>query len=245
MGNEKNIEQKLTIFFATIALFAIVINVVLIKGVSWRNILDSTKDISELFIVVIVFLVAKRIAESISYSDFKSIFERYLGDWVNQNRYLIDEVKRKEGKEGKEFYYMLTKKHHNNIATEEKLANEFDVNEGTVFHKGVFLYTDYRETEEITFGLNKSFFISGRGGDFPAPFQSLDEIAQVINKRLEEQFNKRFEYQDSSDAKLSIRVTDSGKRLHVSLKEMANTKENAKALIDMIEYVKTIIIAIA
>jgi len=50
---------------------------------------------------------------------------------------------------------------------------------------------------------------------------------------------------------ISIKMTrnyqykDKGKRLHISIKKIANTKDNAKIAIDMLEYIKTLIIALA
>ena len=181
----------------------------------------------------------------LDYSGFKREFEKYLKEWIGQNRYLIDEIKRKAGKENKEFYYMLTKRHHNNVVLQEKIAHDFTINEASTWHKGVFLYTDYKNLAEIIIGLNRSFFIAKRGGEFPKPFKDLQEIAEKFKKRIQGQFNERFEYKDKSTNEIPIEITDKGTRLHISIKEIANTKDNAKIAIDMIEYIKTLIIALA
>jgi hypothetical protein len=110
---------------------------------------------------------------------------------------------------------------------------------------GTILYTDFKETQEITIGLNKSFFISKRGGELPKPFKEVKDIANEFKKRITEHFEGKFEYINKSDIEIPIEITDKGKRLHISIKKIANTKDNAKIAIDMIEYVKTLIIALA
>ena len=137
------------------------------------------------------------------------------------------------------------KPHHNNVVLQKKIANDFTINEGSIYHKGVFLYTDYKETEEIVFGLNRSFFIAKRGGEFPKPFKELKDIANEFKKRITEHFEGKFEYVKKSDIGIPIGINKEGTRLNVSIKEIANTKDNAKIAIDMIEYVKTLIIALA
>ena len=241
---DENLEKYLTAIFGIIGTLAIIANL-FIKGWTYENILDALKDLAGLLVTIVVFLISVKTMRRLSYSNFKSAFEEYLQEWVSQNRYLIDEVKRKEGKENKEFYYMLTKQHHNNVVLEEKIANDFPIKEGTIYHKGVFLYTDYKEAEEIIIGLNKSFFVSKRGEELPKPFEDLMDIANKFKDRIIEHFEDKFDYIDKSDVGIPIKITDNGKRIHISLKKIANTKENAKTAIDMIEYVKTLIIALA
>lgn len=241
---DENLEKILTAIFGLIGSLAIIINL-FIRGWTSENIFDSLKDLAGLLVTIIVFLVAMKAVKRLNYSNFKQAFEQYLQEWVNQNRFLIDEVKRKDGKDNKEFYYMLTKAHHNNLILQEKLATDFNVNDGTIYHKGVFLYTDYKETEEITIGLNKSFFLAGRGGEFPAPFSKLEDIAEMFKKRITENFMNSFEYMDSKDRGIPIIIAENGTRLKISIKKISNTKQNAKSAIDMIEYIKTLIIALA
>lgn len=241
---DDKLEKYLTAIFGIIGTIAIIANL-FIKGWTSENILDGLKDLAGLLVTIIVFIIAMKTMKKLSYSNFKSAFEEYLKVWVSQNRYLIDEAKRKEGKENKEFYFMLTKSHHKNVVLQEKVAADFLKNEGTVYHKGVFLYTDYRETEEITIGLNKSFFTSKRGEELPKPFTKILDIANQFKDRITEHFEGEFEYINKSDIGIPITITDNGKRLHISIKKIANTKENAKIAIDMIEYIKTLIIALA
>lgn len=241
---DDNLEKYLTAIFGVIGTLAIIGNL-FIKGWSNENILDGLKDLAGLLVTIIVFIIAMKTMRRLSYSNFKSAFEEYLQEWINQNRYLIDEVKRKEGKDNKEFYFMLAKAHHNNVVLQDKIANDFSINEGSVYHKGVFLYTDYKETEEITIGLNKSFFIAKRGEELPKPFNEILDIANEFKNRITEHFEDKFEYIDKSNIGIPIKISDNGKRLNISIKKIANTKENAKIAIDMIEYIKTLIIALA
>jgi len=241
---DDNLEKYLTAIFGTIGSLAIIINL-FIKGWSNENIMDGLVDLAGLLVTIVVFLIAMKTVSRLNYSNFKKAFEEYLQEWIDQNRYLIDEVKRKEGKENKEFYYMLTKAHHNNVVLQKKIANDFPINEGSIYHKGVFLYTDYKETEEIVFGLNRSFFIAKRGGDLPKPFNNLKDIANEFRSRIKEHFEGKFEYVNKSDIGIPIDINKEGTRLNVSIKKIANTKDNAKIAIDMIEYVKTLIIALA
>jgi len=241
---DDNLEKYLTAIFGVIGTMAIIGNL-FIKGWSNENILDGLKDLAGLLVTIVVFIIAMKTMKRLSYSNFKSAFEEYLQEWINQNRYLIDEVKRKEGKDNKEFYFMLAKAHHNNVVLQDKIANDFSVNEGSVYHKGVFLYTDYKETEEITIGLNKSFFIAKRGEELPKPFNEIIDIANGFKNRITEHFESKFDYINKSDIGIPIIITDNGNRIHISIKKITNTKENAKIAIDMIEYIKTLIIALA
>lgn len=239
-----NLEKYLTAIFGTIGSLAIIINL-FIKGWSNENILDGLVDLAGLLATIVVFLIAMKTVSRLNYSNFKKAFEEYLRVWVVQNRYLIDEDMKEEGKDNKQFYFMLTKPHHNNFVLQEKKAKDFPRNEGTIYHKGAFLYTDYKDIEEIVIGLNGSFFVSKRGGELPKPFKEVNDIANEFKKRIIEHFEGKFEYINKSDAGIPIEITDNGKRLHVSIKKIANTKDNAKIAIDMIEYVKTLIIALA
>ena len=125
---DDNLEKYLTAIFGIIGTIAIIANL-FIKGWTNENILDGLKDLAGLLVTIVVFIIAMKTMKKLSYSNFKSAFEEYLHEWVSQNRYLIDEVKRKEGKENKEFYFMLTKAHHNNVVLQEKIANDFPKNE--------------------------------------------------------------------------------------------------------------------
>jgi hypothetical protein len=246
MKSPENVEQRLTIIFAVVSILALGINLVAIEGISWSGFLNSIQSLSGLFITVVVFFVASRIASSMGYKDFKKIFEGYLKDWVQQNRYLIDDDKKIEGQEGKEFYFMLTKAHHPNfLKPDAKPARDFERGSGRGWHKGAFIYCDHRKEEVIVFGLNKSFFTKS-GGDLPYGFTDLPQIAELVRHGIKKQFDDMVSFTESTSSReLLIQISPDGKRLSLSLKNLANTQENAKLLIDIVEYVKTAILAIA
>ena len=62
-------------------------------------------------------------------------------------------------------------------------------------------------------------------------------------------FSKNLEFiKESNKNQFSdgdIKITENSKRLVISIKEIEKSKENAKLLIDMLEYIKTMILALA
>ena len=240
--NDDNLEKILTVIFATIGIIAVVTNL-FIKGLTTQNFLDALKDLAGLVVVIAVFLLASKVFKAMTYSDFKGFFEKNLQKWISQNRYLIDEVKRTAGSEGKEFYYMLTKKHHKNIVFQEKPATEYSEKSGASdYNKGVFLYTDTKDKQEIIIGINKSLFLGSEYQD------NLKAVSETFRLRIIE-FSKNFEFLKLSKkiqfSEEDIKISDEGKRLSISLKDIDKSNENAKILIDMLEYIKTMIIALA
>lgn len=239
---DDNLEKILTVVFGVLGTIAIIVNL-FIKGWTTENLLDGLKDISGLVVVIIVFIIASKVFRAMSYSDFKGLFEKYLDDWVKQNRFLIDEEKRKEGKEEKEFYYMLTKKHHKNILFQEKLAKEFQVKaSASDYNKGVFLYTDTKDKEEIIIGINKSLFLGNEYQD------NLEEVARKLKERIID-FSENIDFiKKSNKVQFSdddIKITENGKRIIISLKDIEKSNESARALINLLEYIKTMILALA
>jgi hypothetical protein len=244
MKYNEDLEKLLTGIFSIVGLLAIIIKL-FITGWTNENVLDALINLAGLVVTIIVFLVAFQAMRRLDYASFKREFEKNLQEWINQNEYLIDKEKIQAGKENKRFYYILSKAHHNNVVLQEKTAHEFPIKDGFYWHKGVFLYTDYKDKEEIIIGLNRSFFISKRGGDLPKPFNSLMDIAENFKLRIKEHFQGKFDYDKKVDNGLPIEITDEGTRLHISINKIANTKDNAKTAIDMLEYIKTLIIALA
>ncbi|HUX95066.1 MAG TPA: hypothetical protein VMV47_04975 [Bacteroidales bacterium] len=239
---DDRLEKSLTAIFGTIGTVAVLINL-FVKGVNTEHLLDALKDIAGLVVVIAVFLLASKVFKAMSYSDFKELFEKKLHEWVMQNRYLIDEVKTEAGLEGKKFYYMLTKEHHKNIVFQEQPANKFQEKGGaSEYHKGVFLYTDTKDKEEIIIGINKSLFLGSEYQD------NLKVVAEIFRERIIE-FSTNFAFtKDSNKSKFAvedIKITENSKRLVISIKDVEKSQENAKLLIDMLEYIKTMILALA
>lgn len=245
MKAPERLEQRLTLLFAVVSILALIVNLVAFEGITWSGLLNSIQTLSGLLITVIVFFVATRIASRMGYKDFKTVFETYLHEWVKQNEYLIDTQKRKEGKEGKEFYFMLTKDLHPNfLMPEGKPASEINIGSVGRYNKGSFIYCDHKNEEEIVFGLAKTFFCR-RGEPLPYGFESILQIAELLKASIKKQFDDQFTYIATETGELQIDLSKDGKRMRLSSKNLANTQENAKALIDVVEYVKTAILAIA
>lgn len=87
--------------------------------------------------------MAWKLFKKLSYQDFKGKFHKYLTEWIDRNKYIIDTKKQTEGeKEEKEFYLMLAKPLHKNIVDKEREAREYSRQGGRMWNKGAFLYTD-------------------------------------------------------------------------------------------------------
>jgi hypothetical protein len=238
-----DLEKILTAIFGFLGIIAIFINLH-IKGYGYENIFDAIKDIAGLIVAIAVFLIASKFFRRNSYSEFVKIFDENLKKWIYTNRYLIDEVKQKEGeKEEKEFYFMLTKKLHKNFVTQEVPAALIEKRKGASdYNKGAFLYTDTKEKQEIIIGINKSLFLETEYAN------KIEEAADLIKNRIID-FSKNIEFEKiSGKVKFSnedVRIGEQGKRLFISIKDIEKSDENAKMLVDMLEYIKTLILAIA
>lgn len=237
------LEKVLTAVFGGIGTIAILINLHL-KGYQIENILDAIKDVSGLIVVIAVFLIASKFFKKNSYSDFLQVFNNYLAEWIKTNRYLIDEVKQKEGeREEKEFYFMLTKKLHKNFVTQEMPAANFDWRRGASdYNKCAFLYCDTKENQEVIIGISKSLFLDTEYAD------KLEDVASLFKKRIIE-FSNKFEFEKKSQktkfSEEDIKISEQGKRIIISIKDIEKSEENAKILIDLLEYIKTLILALA
>jgi len=231
---EKNESQEKWLAFGISIAGAIFVTVnIYFKGFSIENLFDAFKDICGFAVSIIIVFIASKIIKN--YSTFKSKFNKYLQEWVDQNDYLIDSNLKAMGtKETKEYYYMLTKPYHKNFVTREKKAKEFFDKGGQINSKGAFLYIDTNEKQEIIFGLNESAFKSKAGEPLTTP---LKEIATNFTKCINDEFGNVLNIK-------AVQNSD-GTRITVSIKEMEKTEENAKQLIDLVEFVKTMILAFA
>lgn len=239
---DDRLEKSLTAIFGAIGTIAVLINL-FVKGLTTENLLDALKDIAGLVVVIAVFLLASKMFKAMTYSDFKSLFEEYLQKWVEQNKYLIDNKKQIAGSDGKQFYYMLTKKLHKNIVFQEQTATKFPEKiSASDYNKGAFLYTDTKDKQEIIIGINKSLFLGNEYQD------KLEEVASKLKERIID-FSHTLEFIKESNKNQfidgDIKITENSKRLVISIKDVEKSKENAKLLIDMLEYIKTMILALA
>ncbi len=223
-------EKILSGIFGVVGILAILVNL-FIKGLSGENILDAAEGIAGLVVTIAVFLVAVKIFRKMKFEDFASKFEAYLQDWADQNKYLIDieSVGEERGKEKKRSYFMLID--HSNLVTAEEEASQ------TNKKKGAFLYLPLRDEmgelqERIEFRLNESTFKRQN------KFKDVKEIVQKFAQRINDEFQRSLgikAFQSKQDAY----------KVEVSLEDVPKTEKSAKLLVDMVEFVKTMVLALA
>lgn len=227
---DDHLEKILSAIFGIIGILAIVLNLG-IKGVTSENTLDAVKDIAGLVVTIMVFLLASKMFRKMNFQDFAGKFEEYLRDWAEQNRFLIDtkSVDTKRGKEEKRSYFMLTD--HSNFVTAEAFASE------STKKDGAFLYLPTRDqigelSQTIEFRLNKSTFMRQN------KYKTVEEIVDQFIKRIQGEFA------DTLGIKVEHSKQDSNK-IVILLEGVERTEENAKKLIELVEFVKTMVLALA
>jgi len=234
--NNDQLEKKLTAIFGAIGLIAILVNLNL-KGLTSINILDAIKDISGLIVVIAVFLLANKLFKKSEDLNFSKLFEEYLKDWIKQNEYLVCENFDDEGKGkfGKRYCSMIID--HSNIVRKSKLASDAAQNK----EKGAFVYLPYKDEtgnqkNEFEFRFNERTFERQK--------IYKNETGEVKLKEILEDFSKRI-YETFNSLGITSKVNPSNKTITVSFENMEQTKENARKLIDIVEFVKTLTLALA
>lgn len=154
-------------------------------------------------------------------------------EWVEQNKYLIDatNIIEEKGKDGKRTIDMIV--NHDNFVKGTLLASE-------VFgpkNKGAFLYLplskDLTSSQIMQFKINKGMFSRRKDIDYDNEKNNiLENIANRIN----------FEF---SSIGVRAKKSSEPKKIDVDFSKLEKTDENAKRLIDVVEFVKTIFLAIA
>ena len=213
---------------------AIISNLTL-KGFSTENILDAIKDIAGLIVVVAVFLIASKLFSFNKKKgfSFNEKFEEYLLEWAKCNRYLIDTSEIKMPKGGK------------NLRTIDMIYNHASMincnDASTVSTKGSFLYLPKseslgnieKENNEFSFKINKSMFECN-----PAIFDNYDAKKSVVTQQIASSIKMEFN-------SIGLNAHSSGDRIIVDFSLLDKTEENARRLIDVVEFVKTLFLAIA
>jgi len=230
---DDNLEKILTAVFGALGTTAIVINL-FIKGWSIENLLDGLVDIAGLIVVIAVFLIASKIFRKSKQSDFRSVFEKHLKDWITQNKYLIDNIN-EEGKGKYEKRYCSMMIDHSNIVTQKIPAQSATPNK----EKGAFVYLPYKDDSdnwknEFEFRFNKRTFSRQENYKTKDGEVDLKAITELISKGINDNFPE-----------IGITAKPYAETIKVSFEGMAQTEENAKKLVDMVEYVKTMVLAIA
>jgi len=230
MKYDDRLEKILTAIFGMLGIFAVLINLN-IKGYDTGNVLDAIKDMAGLVVVITVFLMTSKLFRREKQFDFPKIFEEYLKEWIYQNDYLISEEFEGTGK-GKfatRFCSMVID--HSNFVTQKKLAKDATQNK----EKATFvrLPQDKNEFEfrfnERTFERQKTYIKENDAVD-------LNAILDRFSKRINDKF---------SHCLIEARADKPNKAIIVSFENVNRTKENARKLIDLVEFVKTMILALA
>lgn len=230
------LEKILTALFGAIGTVAIFINLHL-KGYQSENVLDAVKDIAGLVVVIAVFLVANKLFRKGEKFDFTKIFEQHLKDWISQNDYLVCENFDEEGKGKFNKRYCSMVIDHSNIVTRKKYAKDATPNK----EKGAFVYLPYKDEagklrNEFEFRFNERTF--ERQNNYKT------DTGEVNLKAILEQFAMRID-DNFKSLGISSKVNPSNKTITVSFETMEQTEENAKKMIDLVEFVKTLTLALA
>jgi len=231
---DDNLEKILTAIFGTIGTTAVIINL-FVKGLTTPNFLDALKDLAGLVVVIAVFLIANKIFRKSKQIGFNEVFEKHLKDWIEQNKYLVDDNFDTEGKGKYQKRYCSMMIDHSNIVTQNKLAKNATPNK----EKGAFVYLPYKDDNgnlknEFEFRFNKRTFLRQDHYKTEDGDVNLKAILVQIAKGINENFPV-----------IGINAKAYNETITVSFEGMEQTEENAKKLVEMVEYVKTMVLAIA
>jgi hypothetical protein len=231
--NTDNLEKSLTIIFSIVATIAILINLS-IKGFNTENILDAVKDIAGVIVIIAVFLVASKIFTKDKF-DFNAAFEKHLKEWVNQNKSLVTDVIAEPKGNYSKRYCMMVFDHSKMI----DVANSADAVSRK--EKGAFVYLPYLDEnkklkEEFEFRLHEKHFL--RSDKFKKEDGTVD-IPEIVDK-----FAANI-YTTYKSLNITVKPVKSQGVISVDFSKMDKTEENAKLLTDVVEYVKTMVLALA
>lgn len=231
-----NLEKLLTALFGSIGTIAIFINLHL-KGYQSGNVLDAIKDIAGLIVVIAVFLLANKLFRKSEKFDFVKLFEQHLKDWINQNDFLVCENFDEEGKGKYSKRYCSMLIDHSNIVTRKKYAKDAVPNK----EKGAFVYLPYKDESGK---LRNEFEFRFNERTFERQTIYKTHTGEVDLKAILEQFTMRID-DNFKGIGISSKANPSNKTISVSFDAMVQNEENAKKLIDLVEFVKTLSLALA
>ena len=231
----EDLEKTLTAVFGALGTIAILISLA-IKGFNVENFMDAIKDIAGLVVVIAVFLIANKLFRRSKKLDFAAVFEKYLKEWIDQNEYLVCENFDEDGKGKYAKRYCSMVIDHSNLVTRKKKAKDaVDKKE-----KGAFVYLPYLDDNSI---LRNEFEFRFNSRTFDRQTIYRMEDGDVDLKAIIEQFVIRID--DNFRNLAETKANPSKQTITVTFKETEKNEEYARKLIDMIEYVKTLVIAIA
>jgi len=231
-----DLEKVLTAVFGAIGMIAIFVNLHL-QGYGLENLLDALKDIAGLIVVIAVFLVANKLFKKGAKFDFVRAFEQHLKEWIQQNDYLVCENFDEEGKGKFSKRYCSMVIDHSNLVTRKKYAKDAAQNK----EKGAFVYLPYIDEtgklkNEFEFRFNESTFNRQTIYRTPDGNVNLKAILEQFASRIDDSFKH---------IGISSKANPSNKTITVSFDEMEQTEPNAKNLISVVEFVKTLTLALA
>ena len=231
-----NFEKILTVIAGSIGIMAIFIKLQL-NGYTLENTIDAVKELAGLIVVVAVFLVANKIFRKDGKIDFTKIFEKHLKDWIDQNDYLVCENFDEEGKGKFNKRYCSMVIDHSNFITRMKLAKDTTDKK----ERGAFVYLPYIgedgiKRDEFEFRFNERTF--ERQNIYKKDNGEADLYA--ITQQFAKSINDTFKYLG-----IHAKANPSNKTITVAFVKMKQTEENARKLIELVEFVKTMVLALA
>ncbi len=230
-------ERFWTVTLGTAGCFALAWSLIQNPG-NWPDIIVNFAQIG---VAVIVFFIANNIFVNIVKKQkhgFNDKFEEYLKEWSELNKYLIDttEIDNPKGNENKRSIQMIC--NHSNILN---CDNASEMNS----RKGSFLYLPRREElgnkktsgdgSKIEFKINKSMFENNKD-IFDNYEDKKTDLAGKIAMAIKVEF---------ADFNNELSVSSKDDRIMIDFSKLEKTDENAKKLIDVVEFVKTVFLAIA
>jgi len=224
--DSNNVEKIVSYILAPLGVIAILVNLFFIKGFSVSDGLDALKDLAGLtvaFVVVLMALKAFKGPKKLR-SFYKKVHEK-IEHWATDNVYLIEKSEIK-GYDGDAYFMICDLSSFADVSAAE--SNK---------QKGVFLYfpaqKDFEKDKHIVFRINKSLFLSRYKDDF-------ETVMPFILNKISDKISIVFK-----DLNLMPEVNKSEMKVKVRFQEIAETDENAQRIIDIIEFTKTLILAMA
>lgn len=229
MANDTDkLEKALTAIFGALGMVAILINLHL-KGYEATNILDTIKDVAGLVVVITVFLVANKMFRRGEKPNFNKMFEDALKVWIAQNEYLMSfSDGTGKGKDAKRYCAMVID--HANFVTEKKLASEAAKNT----EKATFVRLPEEDKKELDFRFNDRTF------ERQTAYRKDGKVdLGAILEQFSARINKTF-----GDAAINAKKSKDNNVI-VSFQGIEETEENAHKLVQIVEFVKTMVLALA
>lgn len=214
-----------------------------IKGINLSNSLDATKDFAGLVVVLIVFIMTSKLFRRNQIKNFAKVLEGKLDDWIDLNKYLVcknegkaiedsqvQDVSKKPDRLAKKSIMMV--KDHSRFVSQEATAEAANTQE-----KVIFLYLSPLKEKKLDFRFNPTVFA--------AKNYEISKVITMFHGCLEKSYSSN--PSNENGFRISISKDNTDKSIVVSFdnKEFEETEENARKLVEIVEFVKTMILALA